>query len=1361
VDVCLAGGLARRSIVSGRSMREDASGDARVASTLLRVDLEATFRRPQAAGAKRRNTVSAGECGESRVLTVGEPVWMFDEEKLALEREIEQTISKAAPKARPEGSGESRTEDRRKIAIMVQSRTLVGLVLRSTLVALFLLDVAKIEASFHAGRVTQHQATSSRSVQTTVHSDRPQVSARHRAMGAALVSGAHLARAAWAPEASRASEPQRPSRKRRHPAADSLKDEQARRAATIGQPEVPERARPVGDELGKEELEFGVEQQQQQQSELQQQQSEQSQPVDEHTSEIKWTLTCVYLVIFFIGVVGNVCNCLVIADSRNKYMKTATNYYLFSLSVSDLLLLIFGLPHDLVNLWHPAPYLFNQFVCISRGWISEASTYASVLVIVAFTVERYLAICHPLKAHTLSRLSRSIKIIVTIWLVASTCALVVVMQFGIQTVLIDENQLVDERQFLEATSPELHSQPSQQQQQQQEALQLQSQTQKEQQAQQISGPPSALALQVGGPTNESAPKWTSSLLDSESSGLSGELFAHYAGQNVSSSSLVASELGRGAARKKVVRVQKPVAQCTTVALNETIFELSVLIFFIVPMTVISILYMRLGYHLRKKSNSIKENRKRRETSIRREREQHFLLEGQARKLAKSESGSLWPATTMSQASEVSQHEPLVAPNAATPKLELDLAQGAHCHASCGSAAPREEEEVQSSSGAPSGSGSCSTQSSVRLAGGWCCSLGARPHPPSRHMNQANGAAQAQRQQQQQQQQQQQRPNGQPSGRAGQKMHKEKEKGKRQAACGLLLEAQAEPRGQKGADEEDEEEPKCGGAASLSNCACFPGLKSSLSRLGPARASLAASKLAHDSLGPVHLGAHSVGPPEGGKKCGLAEEEEEEEELEEEEEGKGAEKKGPMVGGETEIELERARQSNRLTDDCVRPHGVGAACLVGLSKQQAKGKGKRQEGEKQTTTIANQQQMKQPANLDKRKQGESIKDAGHIIALDQPGAPPPASQLGKAADNCNYSNGGKLNGSQSNGGKLSGGGKLDGGQPNCSQRAGNGGPPRSDGAAESLLNFNINSNNISNNNHHCANDKRPQQSGALTNRLKASQCSQSCQGPKCPQSCQGPKCSHGIHKSSQCDSEGDHCDSTPAERRAAAAKKARSAQPVRAATEPNELASECELGGGALDWELANFRPDSEPRGAGQLLERRPQLEGPPSNLAPPKRGPNYGRPASASSPGGSGSGCSLGVGVVGSVERVGAGLREGRMESSSSWAQMSEEPSSSVELGAQLGPQRKGNCLYGRGGRPLSASCALDERRPREQHQEHQQQQQQLHRHQAQDWQRKHTRKLLLLHDQQQQQQQHSPKVALTSTVSASNMKSVIKMLGE
>ncbi|CAD6208820.1 GSCOCG00003627001-RA-CDS, partial [Cotesia congregata] len=51
-------------------------------------------------------------------------------------------------------------------------------------------------------------------------------------------------------------------------------------------------------------------------------------------------MTLIYILIFITGIIGNVTTCIMIL--RNKSMHTATNYYLFSLAISDLLLLIFG-----------------------------------------------------------------------------------------------------------------------------------------------------------------------------------------------------------------------------------------------------------------------------------------------------------------------------------------------------------------------------------------------------------------------------------------------------------------------------------------------------------------------------------------------------------------------------------------------------------------------------------------------------------------------------------------------------------------------------------------------------------------------------------------------------------------------------------------------------------------------------------------------------------------------------------------------------------------------------------------------------------------------------------------------------------
>ncbi|CAO1403369.1 unnamed protein product [Diamesa serratosioi] len=138
-------------------------------------------------------------------------------------------------------------------------------------------------------------------------------------------------------------------------------------------------------------------------------------------------VTIFFVGIFVTGFIGNVIVCIVIVNHAT--MHTATNYYLFSLAVSDLLFLLMGLPYDLSLYWHQYPYSLGLAFCRIRAFVSEASTYVSVLTIVAFSMERFLAICHPLHLYTMSGLQRAVRIIAALWIISFLSA----VPFGIFT----------------------------------------------------------------------------------------------------------------------------------------------------------------------------------------------------------------------------------------------------------------------------------------------------------------------------------------------------------------------------------------------------------------------------------------------------------------------------------------------------------------------------------------------------------------------------------------------------------------------------------------------------------------------------------------------------------------------------------------------------------------------------------------------------------------------------------------------------------------------------------------------------------------------------------------------------------------
>ncbi|GBP22749.1 Pyrokinin-1 receptor [Eumeta japonica] len=151
---------------------------------------------------------------------------------------------------------------------------------------------------------------------------------------------------------------------------------------------------------------------------------------DLHSDSLKLVITVTYAVIFLAGIVGNISTCLVIA--RNRSMHTETNFYLFSLAISDLVLLVCGLPIETHRLWKPYTYPLGEAACITLGLASETSANATVLTITAFTIERYIAICWPFLSHTMSKLSRAIRYIFAIWVLALCTAVPQAMQFGIE-----------------------------------------------------------------------------------------------------------------------------------------------------------------------------------------------------------------------------------------------------------------------------------------------------------------------------------------------------------------------------------------------------------------------------------------------------------------------------------------------------------------------------------------------------------------------------------------------------------------------------------------------------------------------------------------------------------------------------------------------------------------------------------------------------------------------------------------------------------------------------------------------------------------------------------------------------------------
>ncbi|KAI6232653.1 Thyroliberin receptor [Aphelenchoides fujianensis] len=127
---------------------------------------------------------------------------------------------------------------------------------------------------------------------------------------------------------------------------------------------------------------------------------------------VRVIMTTIFLLLTVMGVVGNLMVITVVL--RVPGMITPTNCYLTSLAVSDCLFFVATAPTEL-SLLHSAEYIFGPIGCAVFSYLPYLAINTSSLSITAFTIERFIGICYPLRARYICTISRAKLILVVIW----------------------------------------------------------------------------------------------------------------------------------------------------------------------------------------------------------------------------------------------------------------------------------------------------------------------------------------------------------------------------------------------------------------------------------------------------------------------------------------------------------------------------------------------------------------------------------------------------------------------------------------------------------------------------------------------------------------------------------------------------------------------------------------------------------------------------------------------------------------------------------------------------------------------------------------------------------------------------------
>ncbi len=141
-----------------------------------------------------------------------------------------------------------------------------------------------------------------------------------------------------------------------------------------------------------------------------------------HNRIVQSCFILIYVLIFVMGVFGNVLVCFVVF--RNKLMQSVTNLFITNLALSDILLCILAVPftpsYTFLRRW-----IFGTILCHLVPYAQGVSVYISTLTLTAIAIDRFFVIIYPFQQRM--RLIACIAIICIIW----TISLLLTIPYGL------------------------------------------------------------------------------------------------------------------------------------------------------------------------------------------------------------------------------------------------------------------------------------------------------------------------------------------------------------------------------------------------------------------------------------------------------------------------------------------------------------------------------------------------------------------------------------------------------------------------------------------------------------------------------------------------------------------------------------------------------------------------------------------------------------------------------------------------------------------------------------------------------------------------------------------------------------------
>ncbi|KAG8543011.1 hypothetical protein GDO81_025595, partial [Engystomops pustulosus] len=139
------------------------------------------------------------------------------------------------------------------------------------------------------------------------------------------------------------------------------------------------------------------------------------------SQDLRTYLFCLFLLIYCGTLCGNLLIITLVSTSRNLH--TPMYFFISQLSISDILLstdIVPNLLHILLNNGGSITFIG----CITQFYVFSASEAFECFLLALMSYDRYVAICHPLRYHTVMKSEHSRTLITTCWLFGFSIVLI-------------------------------------------------------------------------------------------------------------------------------------------------------------------------------------------------------------------------------------------------------------------------------------------------------------------------------------------------------------------------------------------------------------------------------------------------------------------------------------------------------------------------------------------------------------------------------------------------------------------------------------------------------------------------------------------------------------------------------------------------------------------------------------------------------------------------------------------------------------------------------------------------------------------------------------------------------------------------